>query len=455
MPYRDVTERDLAPEPERRAQHAAPLTSPMSTKIQVETLSPIRRRFSVEVPKDRVTAAVERAYEGLKKEVRLKGFRQGKVPRPILERYYKSRVEQEVASRLIEDSLSAAVTEHRITPVASPVIEQASFETGKDFAYTALLEVKPEVQARDYVGLPIADTTVTLDEAEVASRLERLREVHAQLRTPAEPRPARKGDTLTVDFEGEVDGQKRPDMAGTGVQIELGSERFIPGFEEALVDLSVGQTHGFSVTFPGEYRETTLAGKRATFTVTVKDVKEKVLPALDDEFAKDVGSFDSLEALRTTVRDACVREQTEQKEAAAREALLDALLEKNPVEIPPALVEDQARALLREWQHRMQHQGIDLSHVQVNPEHLATEARDRARRQVHAGLVLEAVARQEKLAVDDAELEARIARLAEGGKQTPESMRRRLETSGRLDDLRASLLEEKTLEFLVARARAR
>ncbi|HEX7125656.1 MAG TPA: trigger factor [Thermodesulfobacteriota bacterium] len=427
----------------------------MSAKVQVESLSPIRRRFSVEVPKDRVDAAIDRAYEGLRKEVRLKGFRQGKVPRPILERYYKERVEQEVASRLIQDSLSAAVTEHRVTPVATPVIEQASLEQGKDFAYTAILEVKPEVQARDYVGLPMPDTTVTPDEGEIQSRLERLREVHAQLRTPAEPRPARKGDTLTVDFEGEVDGAKRPDMTGTDVQVELGSDRFIPGFEEALEGVSVGETKSFTLTFPEDYREPSLSGKSAGFTVTVKDLKEKVLPALDDEFAKDVGSFDSLEALRAAIRDAYVAEETERRQAAAREALLDALLERNPVEIPPALVEDQARALIREWQHRMQHQGLDLSRVRVDPERLAAEARERARRQVHAGLVLEAVARQEGLAVDDGELDARIARLAEGGKQTPESLRRRLEASGRLEDLRASLLEEKTLEFLVARAGAR
>lgn len=427
----------------------------MSTKVQVESLSPIRRRFSIEVPKDRVNAAIERAYEGLKKQVRLKGFRQGKVPRPILERYYKDRVEQEVASGLIEESLSAAVSEHRVTPVATPVIEQASFAQDKDFAYTALLEVKPEIQARDYTGLPMPGTSVAPDEGAVQERLERLREMHAQLRTPAEPRGARKGDTVTIDFEGEVDGEKRADMSGTGVQVELGSSRFIPGFEEALEGVSVGETKGLPITFPGDYRETALSGKAATFTVTVKDLKEKVLPGLDDEFAKDVGSFDSLEALRVAVREAHVAEETERKQAAAREAVLDALLERNPIEIPPALVEDQARALLREWQHRMQHQGLDLSRIQVNPERLATEARDRARRQVHAGLVLEAVARQEKLSVAAAEVDARIARLAEGGKQTPESLRRRLEANGRLDDLRASLLEEKTLEFLLARADAR
>ena len=427
----------------------------MSAKVQVESLSPIRRRFSIEVPKDRVDAAIDRAYEGLRKAVRLKGFRQGKVPRPILERYYKQRVEQEVASRLIEDSLSAAVTEHRLTPVATPVIEQASLEQGKAFSYTAIIEVKPEVEAKDYIGLPMPDTTVTPDEGEIESRLERLREAHAQLRTPAEPRPARKGDTLTIDFQVEVDGQARADLAGTDVQVELGSDRFIPGFEEALEGVSVGETRSFTLAFPEDYREPALSGKSAGFTVTVKDLKEKVLPALDDEFAKDVGTFDSLEALRAAIRDAYVAEETERRQAAAREALLDALLERNPVEIPPALVEDQARALIREWQHRMQHQGLDLSRVRIDPDRLAAEARERARRQVHAGLVLEAVARQEGLAVDDGELDARIARLAEGGKQTPESLRRRLEASGRLEDLRASLLEEKTLEFLVARAAVR
>jgi trigger factor len=424
----------------------------MANKVRVEALSPVRKRFSVEVPSDRVAAAVERAYEGLKRQVRLPGFRQGKVPRTILERYYKDRVEQEVASRLIEDSLSEAVSEHRIVPVASPVIEQADFGAGKGFTYTAVVEVKPEVQAKDYTGLPVPPTEFTPDEAEVERRLARIRESHAQLRTPAEARPARRGDTLVIDYRGEVDGEARPEMAGEGVTVELGEGRLIPGFEEALEGTPVGETRTFTLTFPEDYREGSMRGKAASFTVTVKDLKEKVLPALDDEFAKDVGEFASLEALRAAVREAYLREERDRREGAAREALVERLLERNPVEVPPALAEAQARAVLREWQHRLSQQGLDVSRLSVDPDKLAAEARERARRQVHAGLVLEAVARQEGLSVSDAELDARIAALAEGARQTPESLRRRLAESGRLEDLRASLLEEKAVEFLMSRA---
>jgi trigger factor len=424
----------------------------MANKIQIEALSPVRKRFSIEVPSDRVAAAIERAYEGLKREVRLKGFRQGRVPRPILERYYKGRVEQEVASRLIEDSLSAAVTEHKVVPVAAPVIEQADFAEGRDFTYTAVVEVKPEVEAKDYAGLPVPDATFAPDEAEVDRRLERLRENHAQLRTPAEPRPARRGDSLTIDYRGEVDGQARPEMAGEGVTIELGEGRLIPGFEEALEGTSPGETRTFTATFPEDYRDESLRGKAASFTVTVKDLKEKVLPGLDDEFAKDVGDFQSLDALRAAVRESYLREETERRQEATREALVDRLLERNPIEVPPALVEEQARALLREWQRRLSRQGLEVSRLQLDPERLAGEARERARRQVHAGLVLEAVARQESLQVTDAELDARVAQLAQGSRQTPESLRRRLEETGRIGDLRASLLEEKTVEYLLGRA---
>jgi trigger factor len=425
----------------------------MSNRVQVEALSPIRKRFSIEVPQDRVEAAIDRAYDGLKRRVRIKGFRQGKVPRPILERYYRDRVEQEVASRLIEDSLSAAVTEHAVVPVATPVIEQASLEAGKPFAYTAVLEVKPQVEARDYAGLPVPDEAFTPDEAEVDRRLERLREARAQLRSPAEARPARRGDALTIDLAGEVDGQVRPELAGTAVPVEIGEGRLLPGLEEALEGVLPGETKTLSLTFPEDYGERSLAGKAATFTVTVKDLKEKLLPPLDDEFAKDVGEFASLGALRAAVRESYVREERARRQAAAQEALIDRLIERNPVEVPPAMVEEQARALLREWQRRLQHQGLDLSKVPLDPERLTAEARERGRRQVHAGLVLEAIARQERLTVDESEFDARIAVLAEGAKQTPESLRRRLEQGGRLDDLRASLLEQKTVEFLVRSAR--
>jgi trigger factor len=425
----------------------------MTNRVQVEALSPIRRRFSIEVPSERVSEAIERAYAGLKREVRLKGFRQGKVPRPLLERYYGSRVEQEVASRLIQDSFSAAVVEHKVVPVAVPVIENASLEPGKAFAYTAVVEVKPEVEARDYKALPVSLPAFVPDEAQVDRRLEQLREAHAQLRSPAEPRSARRGDHVTIAFTGEVEGQARPDLVDDTLTVELGSERLIPGFEEGITGLAIGETRVLSLTFPADYREASLAGKPAVFTVTVKDLKEKLLAELDDEFAKDVGEFESHDALRTSVREAYVREETERLRAVARETLIDRLLERNPVEIPPALVEERARALLREWQHRLAHQGIDLSRVTVDTEKLGADLTARARRLVHAGLVLEAIARQEGITAEEAEVERRIAAMAEGSKQTPENLRRRLEENGRLDDVRASVLEEKTVELLMALAR--
>lgn len=426
----------------------------MANRVQVEALSPIRRRFTIEVPSERVSEAIERAYDGLKREVRVKGFRQGKAPRPLLERYYRTHVEQEVASRLIQDSFSAAVAEHHVVPVALPVIENASLQPGKAFAYTAVVEVKPEVQARDYKGLPVPQPAFVPDEAEVERRLQRLREAHAQLRSPAEPRPARRGDHVTIAFTGEVEGQARPDLAGDNVTVELGEGRLIPGFEEGIEGLSAGETRVLSLTFPADYREASIAGKGAAFTVTLKDLKEKLLPELDDEFAGDVGEFDSLDALRAAVREAYVREETGRLQAAARETLIDRLLERNPVEIPPALVEERGRALLREWQHRLAHQGIDLTRVEVDAGKLGAEVRERARRQVHAGLVLEAIARQEGIRAEEAEVERRIAEMARGPKQTPESLRRRLEESGRLEDVRASLLEEKAVEFLMGLARA-
>jgi trigger factor len=217
--------------------------------------------------------------------------------------------------------------------------------------------------------------------------------------------------------------------------------------------MSPGETKTFTLTFPEDYRDASLRGKPAGFTVAVKDLKEKILPRLDDEFAKDVGDFPSLDALRVAVRESYVREETERRQEATREALVDRLLERNPIEVPPALVEEQARALLREWQRRLARQGLEVSRLQLDPERLAEQARERARRQVHAGLVLEAVARQESLQVTDAELDARVARLAQGARQTPESVRRRLEESGRIEDLRASLLEEKAVEYLLGQAR--
>ena len=416
--------------------------------VKVEDISSIRKKLSFEVGAEKVDSEIEKAYRKIAKSAKIKGFRAGKVPRPVLEQYYAPQMEEQVLGRLINESYFNALSEHGIPAVSDPeIVESSSLEKGKPFSYEAQVEVKPTVEARDYQGLSLKKEKFEPDSAVVDSRLEEMRANRAQMEVSARESAA-EGDFVTIDFEGFVDGEPFEGGKAEGYVLELGSGSFIPGFEEQLAGMKRGEEKEVSVSFPEEYGNKELAGKPAVFRVTLQEIKEKVLPALDDEFAKGFG-FESLEGLRSHIEEDYLQKEKNRVEGDLRERLVNALVERNPVEVPDAMVESQLDFMLKNVRNRFQSQGMSLEMLGMTEESFRQMYRQTAVRQVQGSLVLEAVGRQESIEVEESEIGAKLEQIAEMANAPLESVRKFYDRDEARSGLIAQMAEERVVQFLL------
>jgi trigger factor len=420
-------------------------------KATLETLGAWERRLSVEVPPEEVGDSVERAYRELSRRARVKGFRPGKIPRSVLERLYGDRVRNEVIQNLVQRTFADAVREHQLEPVSEPVVEPEKLESGRPWRYTARLEVKPEVRVTAWRGLPLIKAPVAVDDAQVQERIERLAEMQSQLVAEDET-PLARGHFAVIDFEGRIDGTPFPGGKGSDVTLEVGSGSFVPGFEEQLEGMARGESREIAATFPADYRNAALAGKEARFDVRLKEIKRKVVPAIDDELAKDLGDFETLDALRVKVREDLLVEAEREARRELREQARRALVEANPVEAPPALVEREFRTMVEGTRRRLAAQGVSMDQLGLSAEVLEKEWRPRAEESVKASLLLEQIAREEKIAVPPEAIDEELQRLARENRQTARAVRQAYEERGLIPVLESRLKEEKALDLMLETA---
>jgi trigger factor len=420
-------------------------------KCEVFEESPVVKRIEVEVEREAVDQELTRAYKNLAGRVRLKGFRPGKVPVDIIKKQFGSGVHREVTDRLLRASFSQAVRENEIQFVGTPRFEEVDLKPGEPFKYRVKVEVKPEIAIKTLKLGDVEKEKAKLKDGAVAERLEALRRQQSQVRSRPEDASSAEGDILTIDFLGKVDGQPFEGGAGKDANIELGSKTFIPGFEEQLTGKARGP-HEVKVTFPEGYARQDLAGKEAIFEVVVKDIRERVVPALDDEFAKDLGEFESLAALREKIEDELTLQARDRSEAKLKEALLKAALEKNTFDVPPSLVERQIDYTISETNKRLGRQGIDFRRFDVDMEKLRDELRERANFQVAASLLIEAVAKHEHIAISDADLSGHFEKLAQASGEPVAKVAAYFRAPERLEPLKFQLLEEKVLDLLTSKA---
>jgi trigger factor len=418
-------------------------------KVQIENTGPFGKKIFFEIPSDVVSQQVETTYRALNRNVKLKGFRPGKVPRSILERHYKNQVENEVISKLIEDSYEKAVAEHQLYPVSPPTLIDRTFEMGKDFTYTLSIEVKPEISVEEYLGLQVEKPTFEVSEEEVEHQLRMLQDTHAQLKPLEAQRPVQEKDFVLMDFVGTLDGQP---LEGWNVQnhlVEAGSKTLVGELDVHLIGLSVNQEKEIPVTLPASYPKAEWAGKSIQVRVTVKEIKEKILPPLDDEFAKDVGEFKNLAELKDRLRNSLTEQKQAQANQAAKENLLHLLREKHPFPVPPSMIDRQVDTLIARTELQLSRQGLKIDEVSRDQAKLRESFRPRAEKEVRDSLILEKIAEREHLAVSDPEW---LGQMAAQLKQRPEAIKSYYRKEDRLENLRALMLEEKTLDFLLGKA---
>ncbi len=421
-------------------------------KVSVEDISSIKKKIHIEIPGEDVSKQIDSFYKELGRKAKIKGFRPGKVPRSILEMYFKDYVKGEVMQKLIQETYPSALSEANLKPLNNPVIDPGELEPGTPFQYSATIEVKPEIKLEGYIGLNIQGKKEEVKEEELEERLRTLQNLHASLKTILEERPVQNGDYVIIDYEAKEAGKSLEEERAIDTTLEVGSGRFIPEVEEKLIGMKLGEEREIEVALPEDFGYKRWAGKTISFHVKIKEIKEKILPALDDEFAKDLGDYSSLDELKTKIREEIKKEKELFLQQQLRNQILNQLLEATPFEVPESLVEAQTQALVSDTKLRLARQGMALQDIGVTEEKLKEDYRTTAIKQVKTFLILEKIASQEGISVTEEETEERIREISEKVHQKFDVLKRYYEKNGLIPEVKAGILNDKTLDFLIQKA---
>jgi trigger factor len=424
----------------------------MNIKVDIDELSPVQRKVRVELPAETVADEFSRAYKNLGRRVRVRGFRTGKIPRPVLQGIYGDEVKGEVRSHLVEESLAEIVRERGLQIVSRPELESNDLRETESFSFSAVFEIKPQIELKDYLGLPIEKPRIAVTEAQVDEALRRLQENHARLEPVADREVVEKGDFVTLDFEGSLDGKPFSGGKAQNYVLEVGAGQALAQFEEAVVGLKLGERKTVSVTYPEDFPNKEIAGRLVEFSLVAHEIKRKVLPALDDDFAKDHGECASLEELKNRLRQRLQEEMTRYQTDDLKEQALSRLIERHSFSIPQAMVERQTRYLMERYQNQM---GAQRTEQPAPMEEVRKTLEERAMRQVRATLLMEKIAELEKIEVSDKEVQERVDLLARAAGEQAKNLREYYARSEARDDLRTQMIFDRTLGFLLDRATVR
>ena len=385
--------------------------------LQVEKLEKNMAKLTIEAGADELEKAIEKAYQKQKNKISIPGFRKGKVPRQMVEKMYGKEVfYEDAANELIPDAYDKALDECEEDIVSSPKIEVVQIEAGKPFIFTATVALKPDVKLGKYKGVKVDKIDTTVTDEEIDEEINKERENNARNIT-VEDRPVKDGDMTILDFEGFVDGEAFEGGKGEDYPLTIGSGAFIPGFEEQLVGAEIGKEVEVKVTFPEDYQAENLLGKEAVFKCTIKEIKEKELPALDDEFASEVSEFETMAEYRENVKKNLTEKKEKDAKNAKEEAAIQAVVEASEMEIPDPMLESQQKQMVDEFAQRITMQGLSMEQyfqfTGTNYQKMVEQVKPQALERIKSRLVLEAVVKAENIEVTQEEYEKELETMAE------------------------------------------
>ncbi len=422
-------------------------------KIDIDELSPVQRKVRVELPAETVSNSFARAYKSLGQRVRVKGFRTGKIPKNVLQGIYGDEVKGEVRSHLVEESLGEVIRENGLQIVSRPEVETDDLTENGNFSFSAVFEIKPDIAVNDYRGIQVEKTKLSISDEQVDAALQRLQEGHASLELVADREIVQKGDFVTLDFEGTIDNKPFSGGKGENYTLEVGAGQALPQFEDAVVGLKVNERQIVRVDYPENYPNKEISGKPVDFSLVVREIKHKVLPILDDEFAKDHGECGSLDELRERIRGRLAEELKRYQDEELKEKIISQLIEAHSFATPPSMVERQTRYLMERYQNQVANQpGADGSDTPPM-EDARKNLEARAMRQVQATLLVERIAQLEKIEVADKEVQERIDNLARSAGDRAKTVREIYSRPDARDELRSQIVFDRTVEFLLEHAK--
>jgi trigger factor len=422
-------------------------------QVNVEQLSSVKKKLNFEISVDRVKAETQKAFAELRKRAVVPGFRKGKAPEGMIRQQYQGQVQSDVMKNLFNDCYFKYVQDNKIFPLGYPQSDAEEFVEGAPFKFSAVIEVFPEVKADNYEGFNLVREKFVADENAVAARLEQMRDNMSHLEPLAEERPAQNGDQVIIDFEGYVDGALLDGGSATDHALELGSNSFIPGFEEQVAGMKVGDKKRIALAFPEQYHSAELSGKPVEFEVTLKEIKVKVVPELDDELAKDFGDFENLADLKAKVAENIEKQEKERIDRDFKDSLVKQLIEKNDFEVPETMIERQLNSMLENAKQRLQYQRMTLEMMGLSEESYKQQFRAVAADQVKGALLLHEIAQKAGVTVAESDVDSKLRQVAE---ETGQDFDRISNYYKQNKDARSGLeeqiKEEKVIELITAKA---
>jgi trigger factor len=422
-------------------------------KVRVEEVSPIERKLSIEVEQSRVANELDRAYSQLSRQVKIAGFRPGKVPRRIIEQRFREQVEDDVIRKMVDHAYKEAVREHHVEAVSNPQVTNDRLHPNEPFTFQARVQVKPKIEAKDYLELSLKKVDAAVTEAKVDEQLEKIQQSLSRLEPVEGREAAQAGDFALVDYEGTIDGKELPGSKSENVTVEVAPGELYESKVQALEGARIGSTVEVATAFPEDHAAQQLRGKRARFKVYLKALKAKVVPELNDDLAQEMQAGKSLADLRAKVRSDLEKIALAKAASEEREQIAKALIERNPFEVPAVMVERAAEMLLDGALRAMARGGVDLRRVNLDVGKLLEEMRPRGLGEVKAALLFEAIANQEKIEVPEEEVDRKIEEIAKDSGQALPKVKRHFANPEERRNLSQKLREEKTVDFLKARAK--
>lgn len=421
-------------------------------KSSLDTLEGLSRKLTILIPSEEVTETFNKVYKGIQKNASIKGFRKGKAPLSKIKGMYANEVKRDVLDRLVSKYYQEALDEHTLAPIGYPNVDFKELDEAKEFEFTAEFEIRPEVTLKEYKGLKVQKEKFEITAEQIDSVLENIRNSRKESAPIFEERPAQLGDVAVIDFAGTVDGAPLPGGQGTDHKLELGSNSFIPGFEEGIVGMGIGVTQDLQLKFPDEYHSKEIAGKDVTFKVTLKSLEKTVVPEANDELAEKVGGFKTLEELKDAIKqDLTLGEEGRIKEDT-RNRLLRALVAKNPVEVPKSMHADQKKMLIEDVKSKMTNQGMGPDQFAEYITKWDADFNDSASFMIQSSFLVDAIARENDLRANDEDVQLKITQYAAETGMDIEKLNEFYADPDKKANLRYQLTEEKVVEFLLDEA---
>jgi len=420
--------------------------------IKFENLSQIKKKLSFTLSWGEVEEELNKVYDDQKKKVKLKGFRQGKVPRKILETYFKDNAETSAAANLIEKHYREEIDQRKLKPAGYPAIDHKGFSRGENFDFSITVEVEPEFDPQGYMGIELERVNPEVTEEVIDKKMEKLRHMYSTLEDVSEDRGLQKGDFTAIEFEGCLNGETVKELKSDNYFLEMGSGQFLENFEENMMGMKRGETKIFSFSFPSDYHIGAIADKEVDFTVTLKDHKIRVLPELNEDFVKNFKRFNTMAELREDLAKELAVQLEKKSSSNFREDIINRLIERNDIEVPTAMKENQLEQMTYEAVRQWMSNGFPQERAKNMAESMRDKMAHDAERIIKAGMILKAIAQKENLSVTEEEKEARIKGLAEyyGGEY--ETMKKHFDAANMKEGMERELLTKKVMDFVEEKA---